>query len=182
VITGRIDNSNDPRVILDDGRSIEVEYEVIDASCVGHGDRVRVEFRGTRVQTLLPLLTAAEAITILVDAGVLPTPPASIEDAPWPSELLELVFDHDTTDGTFSHDHHYLEPKQIATWARRSGLSPDDIDGEDSQPHLAINAKLAARKSPYRWFALPSGDPRSAYIRVDRELATKLGLGLFDSR
>lgn len=183
--TGRVDtNGATPRVIVDDGRAFDVEYDVLDASCLGHGDRARVELSGRDVERLQPLLTAADAITLLVDAGVLsarPASPTSNDDAPWPSALLDVVFDHDTTDATFSHDHHYLEPKQIERWARRSNLSPEDIDGEDSQPHFAINAKLAARGDRYRWYRLHSDDPRSAYLRLDRELATKLGLGLFDA-
>ncbi|GEM_PF-7000781 len=178
--TGRVETSGTPRVILDDGRALDVEYDVLDASGLGHGDRARVELSGRVVERLQPLLTAAEAITILVDAGVLSTRPTSIVDAPWTRALLDVVFDHDTTDATFSHDHHYLEPKQIERWARRSSLSPEDIDSEDSQPHFAINAKLAARDDRYRWYRLHSDDPRSAYLRLDRELATKLGLGLFD--
>jgi hypothetical protein len=181
VILGRIDTNGDtPRVVLDDGRTFDVDYEDLDPSRLAHGDRARVELSGKRVSKLRPLLTAAEAVTILVDAGVLATRP-DLGDGPWPEELLDAVHDHDTTDATFSHDHHYLEPKQIETWARRSNLSPEDIDGEDSQPHFAINAKLAARNDRYRWYRLHSDDPRSAYLRLDRDLATKLGLGLFDS-
>lgn len=181
MILGRLDTRDELRVILDDGRALAIDYDLLDACRLSHGDRVRVEVTKKRADKILPWRTTAEAIELLVAAKVLPRGTSSSSDDIWPRALLDIVFDHDTTDATFSHDHHYLEPSQLERWARRSELPSTGLDPEESQLYLTINRKLADNDSPYRWFLLASDDERSAYILVDRALADSLGLGIFDS-
>ena len=190
MILGCLDlRGSGPRIVLDDGRTLAVEYEVLDPVGLSHGDRVRAEVRGSDVRSLVPARTIAEAIALLAGAGVLPPGTAAPVDehgASWPRTLLEVVHDNDTTDALFSHDHHYLDASQLGRWAARSGLPSssladpsDDVEGR--QLCAAINRALAGSDSPYRWYSLASDDARSAYVRLDRALATALGVGIFES-
>ena len=138
---------------------------------------------------LMAIEKAGCRIRAFTDSSVLPPGTAAPVDehgASWPRTLLEVVHDNDTTDALFSHDHHYLDASQLGRWAARSGLPSssladpsDDVEGR--QLCAAINRALAGSDSPYRWYSLASDDARSAYVRLDRALATALGVGIFES-
>ena len=197
-----------PRVVLEDGRSFDVAYEVLDASSVTHGDRVRVEIASSgEVTAMIPLLSSGDAFAALARARIVELSEdavGSLGEEPWPAALFEQAWSTEA-DTVFHIDGHYLEPDQVAEWLRCSGMTPATITRGPEvrrEPTLVIDFGrgprtpvrpaafdmywevseiLRAVDAPYRWYALPSHDARSVYLRLDRGTATTLGVGVFET-
>jgi hypothetical protein len=43
----------------------------------------------------------------------------------------------------------------------------------------SLNAALERLRADHRWYTLPSLDERAVHLRLDRDTATRLGVGVF---
>ncbi|MBL8678375.1 MAG: hypothetical protein JNK05_04385 [Myxococcales bacterium] len=78
-------------VVLEDGRTLPVEFSVIDNAGQRVGDRVTL--REDEVEQVIPLRSTSEALPLLRDAGILD---GGVEveatDAPWTHTLFERLW------------------------------------------------------------------------------------------
>ncbi len=198
-----------PTIELSDGSRLDVSYELFDASGAQNGDRVRVTRTGHEVLTVLPWLSLAEALKVFVGFGILPADVATSDgDTPWPLALFDIVWEeyeaNARNEGIVAFDHDELSVDVLATWLRRSGLQTAKVTegprAADGGPSLVIDIgggpRRAARSvahevgpdihqileevdAPWRWYRVHSWDSRAAFVRLNREAAEALGLGLF---
>jgi hypothetical protein len=107
-------------------------------------------------------------------------------------------------EGIVAFDHDELSVDVLATWLRRSGLQTAKVTAgppaSDGGPSLVVDIgggpRRAARSvahevgpdlhqildeidAPWRWYSVHSWDSRAAFVRLNREAAEALGLGLF---
>jgi hypothetical protein len=198
-----------PTIELSDGSRLDVSYELFDASGAQNGDRVRVTRTGHEVLTVLPWLSLAEALKVFVGFGILPADVATSDgDTPWPLALFDIVWEeyeaNARNEGIVAFDHDELSVDVLATWLRRSGLQTAKVTegprAADGGPSLVIDIGGGPRRAacsvahevgpdihqileevdaPWRWYRVHSWDSRAAFVRLNREAAEALGLGLF---
>lgn len=203
-----------PTLELEDGSRLDLSYELLDACGAQDGDRVRVTRTGHEVLTVVPWLSLAEALKVLVHLGILPADAATSDtpsDTPWPLALFDLVWEaHEANaqnEGIVAFDHDELSADVLSTWLRRSGLQTAKVTegprASDGGPSLVIDIGAGPRRSarsvahevgpdlhkileeidaPWRWYWVRSWDSRAAFVRLSRDAAEALGVGLFDAQ
>jgi hypothetical protein len=197
------------RVVLEAGPSVVVDgirravgWELVDGSGLVTGDEARATVSADgEIIALLPACTTTEALAILRQAGVVDVDVDVVDTGAWPLAVCGAAFEGGGP-GVFTHDHEYLDEDAVRRWIgqslapgiavrpHRDGDEPAFVivaDGVGMTPRRAVgqelvaslNAALERLRADHRWYTLPSLDERAVHLRLDRDTATRLGVGVF---
>ena len=134
---------------------------------------------------------------------------AVAHEGAWPEALFEAAWqaasERREVASIVALDHDEFTSEAVCAWLRCSGIENPIVtegpaDKFDRGPTLRIDLGRGARapirtvghdlgpeidrllseaNTPWRWYALPSVDSRSVFLRLDRETAEALGVGVF---